>query len=224
MDLDRKIAVYRLIGYLAVALATASTISICITIPILYTQVARARERSHEELDFCQHSIISVSSQLRRIDDAGGNRNRTVRHAYATVPPPPSATDPNARSAVPKAHVVLQELQDDRVAQVVLVSKANPETRENPRQNANFRPLHHALNVMPVLQVMTVHPGPRVNRGLRVVLVPVGRLGMPGSMGYRERLVLQELRVNLARQEHLVKTRWGISRSLAGLGQLVSSG
>ncbi|CAJ0566235.1 unnamed protein product, partial [Mesorhabditis spiculigera] len=147
MDLDRKIAAYRLIGYLAVALATASTISICITIPILYSQVARARERSHEELDFCQHSIISVSSQLRRNDDAGGNR--TVRHAYATVPPPPPDTDPNARSAVPKARVVLQELQDDRVAQVVLVSKANPETRENPRQNANFHPLHHALNGPP---------------------------------------------------------------------------
>ncbi|CAJ0930862.1 unnamed protein product, partial [Mesorhabditis belari] len=89
MDVDMKIRIYRVIGYLAVTCSTIAILCICVALPIIYNQVYSIRQQVHLELEQCKNSVRFVWNGVKIFDKSSTKGNRTTRDAYPTIPPPP---------------------------------------------------------------------------------------------------------------------------------------
>ncbi|CAB3405750.1 unnamed protein product [Caenorhabditis bovis] len=78
---DNKIKAYRLIGYAAVSLSAVGILSVCITLPLVYSYVNNLKAQMHADLRQCRETVNSVYASAVAMPALPASRNRTARQA-----------------------------------------------------------------------------------------------------------------------------------------------
>ncbi|CAB3405751.1 unnamed protein product [Caenorhabditis bovis] len=78
---DNKIKAYRLIGYAAVSLSAVGILSVCITLPLVYSYVNNLKAQMHADLRQCRETVNSVYASAVAMPALPASRNRTARDA-----------------------------------------------------------------------------------------------------------------------------------------------
>ncbi|KAL7071492.1 hypothetical protein ACQ4LE_009411 [Meloidogyne hapla] len=54
VELEGRCKAYKFVAYAAIAFSVVAIISVCITLPMVYTYVKYVRRQLHNELDYCK--------------------------------------------------------------------------------------------------------------------------------------------------------------------------
>ncbi|PAV83620.1 hypothetical protein WR25_21890 [Diploscapter pachys] len=82
MDLEGRIKAYRFVAYAAVTFSVVAVLSVCITLPMVYSYVKHVKSSLNTEIHFCKDSAKDIWSEVSHLKDMPtATQNRTIRQS-----------------------------------------------------------------------------------------------------------------------------------------------
>ncbi|VDL73578.1 unnamed protein product [Nippostrongylus brasiliensis] len=80
MDLEQRIKAYRFVAYAAVTFSVVAVLSVCLTLPMVYSYISHVKRQINTDIKFCRGTAKDIWSEVNNLA-AVPRSNRTARNA-----------------------------------------------------------------------------------------------------------------------------------------------
>ncbi|VDL73580.1 unnamed protein product [Nippostrongylus brasiliensis] len=80
MDLEQRIKAYRFVSYAAVTFSVVAVLSVCLTLPMVYSYISHVKRQINTDIKFCRGTAKDIWSEVNNLASMPSS-NRTARQA-----------------------------------------------------------------------------------------------------------------------------------------------
>ncbi|PIO67299.1 nematode cuticle collagen domain protein [Teladorsagia circumcincta] len=80
MDSDHRLKAYRFVAYSAVTFSVVAVLSVCVTLPMVYSYVSHVKRSMYDEIRHCKSSASDIWGEVTHLKNLPAG-NRTARQA-----------------------------------------------------------------------------------------------------------------------------------------------